>query len=116
MNYQQYQQLVHSTTPKSPLLKDCILAFIFGGSICCFGQLLKTAFTSLGLTEDEVKEISKLKQQLLDNAIDCMSEEASETAIIRQRIKNNTLATSMESASAVIKNAAAARDEAIRML
>ena len=55
MNNQQYQSLVHSTTPKSPLLKDCILAFIFGGSICCFGQLLKTAFTSLGLTEDEVK-------------------------------------------------------------
>ena len=55
MNNQQYQQLVHSTTPKSPLIKDCILAFIFGGSICCFGQLLKTAFTSLGLTEDEVK-------------------------------------------------------------
>lgn len=55
MNNQQYQQLVHDTTPKSPLLKDCILAFIFGGSICCFGQLLKTAFTSLGLTEDEVK-------------------------------------------------------------
>ena len=55
MNNQQYQSLVHSTTPKSPLLKDCILAFIFGGSICCFGQVLKTAFISIGLTEDEVK-------------------------------------------------------------
>ena len=64
-------------------------------------------------TEEENKELDRLRQQLLDNAIDCMSEEASETAIIRQRIKNNTLATSMESASAVIKNAAAARDEAI---
>ena len=55
MNNQQYQQLVHNLTPKSPLLKDCILAFIFGGSICCFGQILRTAFSSLGLTEDEVK-------------------------------------------------------------
>ncbi len=55
MNNQQYQQLVHSTTPKSPLLKDCILAFIFGGSICCFGQLLKMLYTNAGLTEDEVK-------------------------------------------------------------
>ncbi len=55
MNNQQYQQLVHNTTPKSPLLKDCILAFVFGGSICCFGQLLKTVYTNLGLTEDEVK-------------------------------------------------------------
>ena len=55
MNNQQYQQLVHDTTPKSPLLKDCFLAFVFGGSICCFGQLLKTLYTNVGLTEDEVK-------------------------------------------------------------
>lgn len=55
MNPQQYQSLVSNTTPKSPLLKDCIFAFVFGGSICCFGELLKTAFTGLGLTEDEVK-------------------------------------------------------------
>lgn len=55
MDSKNYQNLVHNTTPKSPLLKDCIMAFLFGGSICCFGQLLKTAFTSLGLTEDEVK-------------------------------------------------------------
>lgn len=55
MDSKNYQQLVHNTTPKSPLLKDCILAFVFGGSICCFGQILKTAFTNMGLTEDGVK-------------------------------------------------------------
>ncbi len=55
MNNQQYQQLVSKTTPKSPILKDCILAFIFGGSICCFGQLLRTIYTNLGLTETQVK-------------------------------------------------------------
>jgi stage V sporulation protein AC len=51
----QYQDLVHNTTPKSPLLKDCIKAFIFGGSICCFGEVLKTLYTLAGLNEDEVK-------------------------------------------------------------
>ena len=55
MNNQQYQNLVSNTTPKSPILKNCILAFIFGGSICCFGQLLKNLYTNVGLTEDEVK-------------------------------------------------------------
>lgn len=55
MDSKQYQTLVSNMTPKSPLLKDCILAFIFGGSICCFGQLLKTVYTNLNLTEDEVK-------------------------------------------------------------
>ncbi len=55
MDSKQYQTLVSNMTPKSPLLKDCILAFVFGGSICCFGQLLRTVYTNLGLTEDEVK-------------------------------------------------------------
>ncbi len=55
MNNQQYQKLVSNTTPKSPLLKDCILAFIFGGGICCFGEILKMLYTNSGLNEDEVK-------------------------------------------------------------
>lgn len=55
MDSKNYQQLVSNLTPKSPLLKDCILAFIFGGSICCFSQLLKMLYTNAGLTEDEVK-------------------------------------------------------------
>ena len=55
MTEKQYQDLVHNTTPKSPLLKDCIKAFIFGGSICCFGEGLKTLYTLAGLNEDEVK-------------------------------------------------------------
>ena len=55
MDSKNYQQLVSNTTPKSPLLKDCIKAFLFGGSICCFGQLLKMLYTNMGLSEDEVK-------------------------------------------------------------
>ena len=55
MTEKQYQDLVHNTTPKSPLLKDCIKAFVFGGSICCFGEVLKTLYTLAGLNEDEVK-------------------------------------------------------------
>lgn len=55
MNPKQYQNLVSNTTPKSPLLKDCIKAFVFGGSICCFGQLLKMLYTNMGLSEPEVK-------------------------------------------------------------
>lgn len=55
MKSKQYQQLVHDTTPKSPLLKDCVFAFVFGGSICCFAQIIKTLFINAGLTEAEVK-------------------------------------------------------------
>lgn len=55
MNNEQYKQLVHTLTPKSPILKDCIKAFIFGGGICCFGELLKTLYGMTSLNEDEVK-------------------------------------------------------------
>ncbi|MBO5065267.1 MAG: stage V sporulation protein AC [Clostridia bacterium] len=55
MNNTDYKNLVHSTTPKSPNLKNCIKAFVFGGSICCFGQVLKTLYGLTELNEDEIK-------------------------------------------------------------
>lgn len=55
MDKNQYKELVHQTTPKSPILKDCIKAFIFGGAICCFGELLKTLYGLTSLNEDEIK-------------------------------------------------------------
>lgn len=55
MNNQEYSQLVSTNTPKSPLLKDCIMAFIFGGGICCFGEVLKTLYGLTSLNEDEIK-------------------------------------------------------------
>ena len=54
MNSKQYTQLVSNTTPKSPILKDCIMAFIFGGGICCFGQVLHTLYGMTDLNEDGV--------------------------------------------------------------
>lgn len=55
MDKNQYKELVHQTTPKSPILKDCIKAFIFGGGICCFGEVLKTLYGMTSLNEDEIK-------------------------------------------------------------
>ncbi len=55
MDNKQYTQLVGALTPKSPLLKDCIKAFLFGGGICCFGEILKTLYSMTSLNEDEVK-------------------------------------------------------------
>ena len=55
MDKEQYKQLVGQTTPKSPILKDCIKAFIFGGGICCFGEILKTLYSMTSLSEKEVK-------------------------------------------------------------
>lgn len=49
-------------SPKSPLLRDCLLAFLVGGSICMFGQFLTNRFSALGL---ETKDASSCASILL---------------------------------------------------
>ena len=53
-NYQ-YSKLVEKITPKSPLKKDLINAFLFGGGISCFGQVLRTLYSMTSLTLSEAK-------------------------------------------------------------
>lgn len=53
-NYQ-YGKLVEKITPKSPLKKDLINAFIFGGAISCFGQFLRTIYLTTTMTITEAK-------------------------------------------------------------
>lgn len=37
---QEYKKIYKKASPKSPIMKDCFLAFISGGLICTIGQLL----------------------------------------------------------------------------
>ena len=55
MNNEQYSQLVGAMTPKSPLMKDCVKAFLFGGGICCFGEVLKSIYSTTSLSDDEIR-------------------------------------------------------------
>lgn len=47
INKEEYQKYVKKTSPKSPILKNCILAFLFGGGICVIGQLLFDLYTNI---------------------------------------------------------------------
>ena len=51
MTPQEYQQYVKQKAPKSPLLKDTVLAFVVGGAICVVGQLILNGWTAAGLEE-----------------------------------------------------------------
>lgn len=55
MDKDRYARLVSEKTPPSPTVKNCINAFIFGGGICCFGQVLRTLYSLTTLRDDEVK-------------------------------------------------------------
>jgi stage V sporulation protein AC len=53
MTNQEYSDYVDRLAPKSPIIKDCIWAFVVGGLICVLGQLLLNGYQSLGLGEKE---------------------------------------------------------------
>ena len=52
MTEKQYDALVKEMSPPSPLGKDCLIAFLVGGAICCLGQVFLNWYGSLGLDKD----------------------------------------------------------------
>ena len=50
-NSQIYKERITRHSGRSPVLKDCTLAFLFGGGICLFGQLLCYLYITLGVEE-----------------------------------------------------------------
>lgn len=54
----QYSEMAKNASPNSPVVKDCIKAFLFGGGICTFGQLLNYLFERAGFSEDYVKALT----------------------------------------------------------
>lgn len=44
MKAEDYQSLSSKTAPKSPLGKDMLFAFLIGGTICAFGQVLYSLY------------------------------------------------------------------------
>ena len=53
MSNAEYLQYVEKRARKSPLGKDCALAFVIGGGICVLGQLIWKGWLAAGLTEQD---------------------------------------------------------------
>lgn len=51
MNEKEYVEYVEKRAKKSPILKNCLFAFIFGGGICTLGQGFFDLYKTLGLKE-----------------------------------------------------------------
>ena len=51
MTEKEYGKLVKELSPRSPLGKDCLLAFLVGGAICTMGQLILEGYLALGLEQ-----------------------------------------------------------------
>ena len=44
MDKKQYKKYVQAHAPKSPIVKNCIRAFLVGGAICSFGEALRKLY------------------------------------------------------------------------
>lgn len=53
MTNSEYAKFVKDRMPPSPIGKDCLLAFLFGGAICCIGQLITDIFLRCGLAQED---------------------------------------------------------------
>ncbi len=49
----EYSEKVKKLTPNSPIFKDCLLAFLFGGLMCVAGEVLFNLYNSF-LTDEKV--------------------------------------------------------------
>ena len=53
MSPKEYQNYVKEKSPKSPIVKDTVLAFLIGGAICVLGQAIQNGWMSAGLGKED---------------------------------------------------------------
>ena len=52
MTAEEYNEYVKQKSPKSPVLTDCVKAFIIGGLICCLGEAFLKMYEAMGLDKE----------------------------------------------------------------
>lgn len=57
MNEKEYTEYIEKRAKKSPILKNCLFAFLFGGGICTLGQGFFQLYTHLGLEESDARTL-----------------------------------------------------------
>ena len=60
MTEKEYGKLVKEMAPKSPMWRDCLMAFLVGGLICVLGQLAINGYTALGLEKQDASTLASM--------------------------------------------------------
>ena len=60
MTNEEYGKLVKDLSPKSPMWRDCLMAFFVGGLICTLGQLAINGYTALGLERQDASTAASM--------------------------------------------------------
>lgn len=60
MDKNEKKQLLEKYSVKSPLVKDFLMSYLFGGGICVIGELIKMALISLGVNEQDAGTLTTI--------------------------------------------------------
>ena len=55
-----YSKMVEKQTKNSPIIKDCLKAFLIGGAICSLGQVIMNIYMSLELEKKEAQTLTSV--------------------------------------------------------
>ncbi len=53
----EYDKMAKAASPDSPIILNCIKAFLFGGGICCFGEFLFYLYGLTKMSNDEIRAV-----------------------------------------------------------
>ena len=65
MTAQEYNEYVKQKTPNSKIAKNCIMAFLFGGLICCIGQFFTDLYLMIGNDTDTASAYTSITLVLI---------------------------------------------------
>ena len=65
MTEREYGKLVQEMSPRSPMWKDCVGAFVIGGLICVMGQLFLNLYGMLGLDQEKAGKAASMSLVVL---------------------------------------------------
>ena len=55
---EEYGKMTKMASPGSPVVTDCIKAFLFGGSICAFSQGMNIILSNTDMTQEEIRALT----------------------------------------------------------
>ncbi len=65
ISQKQYEQINKAHSPKSHIVKDCIMAFITGGMICTIGQIFANIYINCGLDKESAYTVASISLILI---------------------------------------------------
>lgn len=67
-----YAALLARKSPPSPLLRDCMMAFLFGGGICTVGEGVRMFWLSRGMDTDDTAAATAITMVFFGALLTCL--------------------------------------------